>query len=174
MSSVNKVILIGNLTRDPEIRYTPKGTAVGDLGMAMNRVRMDDNDQRIEEVTFVDVTVWGKTAENVGKFLSKGRQVYIEGRLQMDTWDDKTTGQKRTKLKVVADNVTFLGSKDDNAGSADNAQRSHDSQHQASQRHDSNPPGRPGGPPDLPPPVDEPGAPAPAADPTDDEDDIPF
>lgn len=110
MASVNKVILIGNLTRDPEVRYTPKGTAVADIALACNRVRTGDDGNRIEEVTYVDVTLWGRTAELSGQYLSKGRPVYIEGRLQLDSWDDKATGQKRSKLRVVGETMQFLGS----------------------------------------------------------------
>ena len=110
MASVNKVILIGNLTRDPEVKYTPKGTAVADIAMAMNRVRTGDDGNRIEEVTYVDVTLWGRQAELSGQYLSKGRSVYIEGRLQLDTWDDKSTGQKRSRLRVVGEVMQFLGS----------------------------------------------------------------
>lgn len=105
MASVNKVMLLGNLTRDPEIRYTPKGTAVTDLGMAINRIRTGDNGERIEEVTYVDVTLWGRSAELAGQYLSKGRSVFIEGRLQLDQWDDKATGQKRSRLRVVGENM---------------------------------------------------------------------
>lgn len=116
MASLNKVMLIGNLTRDPEVRYTPKGTAVTDLGLAMNRVYSTDGGERREEVTFVDVTVWGRQAESAGQWLAKGRPVFIEGRLQMDEWDDKNTGQKRYRLKVVADNWQFVGPKGENQG----------------------------------------------------------
>lgn len=108
MANLNKVLLIGNLTRDPEVRYTPKGTAVGDITLAVNRVWNDDGGNRQEEVTFVDVTMWGRTAELAKQYLQKGTGVFIEGRLQMDTWDDKATGQKRSKLKVVADSMQFL------------------------------------------------------------------
>lgn len=108
MANLNKVMLIGNLTRDPELRHTPKGSAVTDLGVAVNRKVQDGNGSWKDETTFVDVTVWGSSAENAHKYLSKGRGVFIEGRLQMDTWDDKATGQKRSKLKVVADNLQFL------------------------------------------------------------------
>ncbi len=108
MANLNKVMLLGNLTRDPELRHTPKGSAVADLGVAVNRKIQDGNGGWKDETTFVDVTVWGSSAENAHKYLSKGRGVFIEGRLQMDTWDDKATGQKRSKLKVVADNVQFL------------------------------------------------------------------
>ena len=108
MASVNKVMLLGNLTHDPEIRYTPKGTAVTDLGMAVNRVRTGDNGERIEEVTYVDVTLWGRQAELAGQYLGKGRPVFIEGRLQLDQWDDKQSGQKRSRLRVVGENMQFL------------------------------------------------------------------
>lgn len=108
MANLNKVMLIGNLTRDPELRHTPKGSAVTDLGLAVNRKVQDGSGGWKDETTFVDVTVWGSSAENAHKYLSKGRGVFVEGRLQMDTWDDKATGQKRSKLKVVADNLQFL------------------------------------------------------------------
>ena len=108
MANLNKVLLIGNLTRDPEVRYTPKGTAVADIGIAINRVWSNDQNQRQEETTFVDVTLWGRQAELAQQYLTKGRGVFIEGRLQMDTWDDKQTGQKRSKLKVVAESLQFL------------------------------------------------------------------
>ena len=110
MANLNKVMLIGNLTRDPELRYTPKGTAVADIGMAINRVWTNDQGERQEETTFVDVTLWGRQAELAQQYLSKGRPVYIEGRLQMDTWEDKNSGQKRSKLKVVGENMQFIGS----------------------------------------------------------------
>lgn len=110
MANYNKVLLVGNLTRDPELRYTPKGTAVGDLGLAINRkFGGGDGSPLKEETTFVDVTVWGRDAENADKYLRKGRSVMIEGRLQLDTWEDKSTGQKRNKLKVVAETVQYLG-----------------------------------------------------------------
>lgn len=109
MANLNKVMLIGNLTRDPELRYTPKGTAVAEIGMAINRVRTNDQGQRQEDTTFVDVTLWGRQAELAQQYLTKGRPVYIEGRLQMDTWEDKNSGQKRSKLKVVGENMQFLG-----------------------------------------------------------------
>ena len=108
MANLNKVMLIGNLTRDPELRYTPKGTAVAELGMAVNRVRTNDQGERQEETTFIDVTLWARQAELAQQYLAKGRPVYIEGRLQMDTWEDKNTGQKRSKLKVVGENMQFL------------------------------------------------------------------
>lgn len=110
MANFNKVILIGNLTRDPEVRYTPKGTAVGDIALAVNRVTGGgDGGERREETTYIDVTLWGRTAELAQQYLSKGRSVMIEGRLQLDSWEDKNTGQKRSKLKVVGENMQFLG-----------------------------------------------------------------
>lgn len=109
MANLNKVLLLGNVTRDPEVRYTPKGSAVCDLGVAVNRGYTTDSGEKREEVTFVDVTLWGRTAEVASEYLKKGRPVFIEGRLQMDTWDDKQTGQKRTRLRVVAENMQLLG-----------------------------------------------------------------
>jgi single-strand DNA-binding protein len=109
MASFNKVILLGNLTRDPEVRYTPKGSAVCDLGIAVNRVYTTDSGEKREEVTYVDVVLWARLAEIAGEYLKKGRPVFIEGRLQMDSWDDKQTGQKRTKLRVVGESMQLLG-----------------------------------------------------------------
>lgn len=111
MASYNKVLLLGNLTRDPEVRYTPKGSAVADLGIAVNRQYTLDSGEKREEVTFVDVTFWGRTAEIAGEYLKKGRPVFIEGRLQLDTWDDKQSGQKRSKLKVIGEMMQMLGSR---------------------------------------------------------------
>lgn len=117
MASFNKVILVGNLTRDPQVRYTTGGTAVAEIGMAVSRQWFDkQTNQRKEETTFVDVTLWGRQAEVAGEYLAKGRPVLIEGRLQLDSWDDKETGQKRSKLKVVGENMTMLGSRNDGGG----------------------------------------------------------
>jgi len=110
MASFNKVLLLGNLTRDPEVRYTPKGSAVCDLGIAVNRSYTTDAGEKREEATFVDVTLWGRAAEVAGEYLRKGRPVFIEGRLQLDSWDDKQTGQKRSKLKVIGETMQLLGS----------------------------------------------------------------
>lgn len=118
MASYNKVMLMGNLTRDPEVRYTPKGSAVTDLALAVNRVyTTTDTNERREEVTYVDVVLWGRQAEIAGQYLKKGRPIFIEGRLQMDTWEDKQTGQKRSKIRVVGETMHFLDSKRD--GSSD-------------------------------------------------------
>jgi single-strand DNA-binding protein len=116
MANLNKVMLIGNLTRDPEVRYTAKGTAVGDIALAINRFFQNEQGERQEETTFVDVTLWGKTAELAQTYLTKGRPVYIEGRLHMDTWQDRETGQKRSRLKVVCDTMQFLGSREGGGG----------------------------------------------------------
>lgn len=116
MASFNKVMLLGNLTRDPEVKYTPKGSAVTDLGIAVNRTYTTDGGEKREETTFVDVTMWGRQAEIAGEYLKKGRPVFIEGRLQLDTWDDKQTGQKRSKLRVVCENFQMLGSRDGGEG----------------------------------------------------------
>ena len=112
MASFNKVILVGNLTRDVELRHTPGGTAVGELGLAVNRTWFDkQSNEKKEEVTFVEVTLWGRQAEVASEYLGKGREVLIEGRLQMDSWDDKQTGAKRYKLKVVGESMTMIGGK---------------------------------------------------------------
>ena len=107
---VNKVILVGNLGKDPEVRYTSGGQAVANLRIATSRSWTDkQSGQKKEETEWHDVEVWGKQAEQCGEFLSKGRQVYVEGRLKTDSWDDKQTNQKRFRVKVVADTVRFLG-----------------------------------------------------------------
>lgn len=108
MANVNKVILIGNITRDIELKYTPKGTAMTELGLAINRTFTQDGSKK-EEVLFVDVTLWGRTAEVASEYAKKGSPIYVEGRLQMDTWEDKQTGQKRSKLRVVGDVLQLLG-----------------------------------------------------------------
>jgi single-strand DNA-binding protein len=118
MASFNKVILLGNLTRDPEVRYTPKGSAVCDLGIAINRQYTLDSGEKREEVTFVDVVLWSRLAEIAGEYLKKGRPIFIEGRLQLDTWDDKQTGQKRSKLRVIGETMQLLGGRPPGAGGA--------------------------------------------------------
>ena len=116
MASFNKVILLGNLTRDPEVRYTPKGSAVCDLGLAVNRNYTLENGEKREEVTYVDVVLWARLAEIAGEYLKKGRPVFIEGRLQLDTWDDKQSGQKRSKLRVIGETMQLLGSRPSGGG----------------------------------------------------------
>ncbi len=119
MASLNKVFLIGNLTHDPELRYTPNGSAVTDLRLAMNRYYTTKEGERREEATFIDVTVWERQAENCCQYLKKGRPVHVEGSIRMESWNDKNTGEKRTKLKVLAENVQFLDSRRDDSGGSD-------------------------------------------------------
>jgi single-strand DNA-binding protein len=115
MASFNRVILLGNLTRDPELRYLQSGTAVVDIGLAVNDKRKNANGEWVEETTFVDVTLWGRTAEVVGEYLGKGSPVLIEGRLKLDTWEGQD-GQKRSKLKVVGERMQMVGAKGGQGG----------------------------------------------------------
>lgn len=112
MPNYNKVILIGNLTRDPEVRYTPSGTAIAKFGLAINRSFRTGEEQR-EETTFVDIDAFGKQAEVIGEYVKKGRPLMVEGRLRTDSWDDKATGQKRSRLGVVLESFQFLDSRMD-------------------------------------------------------------
>ena len=157
MANLNKVFLIGNLTRDPELRVTPKGTAVCSFGLAVNRVYRDEGGNTHEETTFVDIEAWGKQGETISKYLSKGRSVMIEGRLRFDSWESKT-GEKRSKLKVVADNFQFLGRGGGEGGSSEGEDQSLER---------SSPPQRTGAAPAAP----QAQVPAPAEDL---EDDVPF
>jgi single-strand DNA-binding protein len=109
MASFNRVILVGNLTRDPELRYIASGTAVSEIGLAVND-RVKRNEQWVDETTFVDITLWGRTAEVANEYLSKGSAVLIEGRLKYDTWEKD--GQKRSKLRVVGERMQMLGGRD--------------------------------------------------------------
>ena len=149
MANFNKVILAGNLTRDPEVRYTPKGTAIAKLGMAINRTWKTDTGETKEEVTFVDVDAFGRQAEVISQYLKKGRPILVEGRLKLDQWDDKQTGQKRSRLGVVLEGFQFLDSGRGDGGGG---------------RGSSSPPPSPSAPPNGP----EPEGPAP------EEDDVPF
>ena len=117
MASFNSVVLLGNLTRDPELRYTPQGVAVGDFALAVNRKYSKKDGQKVDEVAFVDITCWNRLAEIAAEFLRKGRPVLVSGHLTQDRWEDEATGQKRSKLRVVAETLQFLGSgsKDDAA-----------------------------------------------------------
>ena len=143
MASFNKVILLGNLTRDPEVRYTPKGSAVCDLGLAVNRTYTLDNGEKREEVTFVDVVLWARLAEIAGEYLKKGRPVFIEGRLQLDTWDDKQSGQKRSKLRVIGETMQLLGGR---PGGAAGGESSSDEERPARAAAKTSPPPKPAGP----------------------------
>jgi len=110
MANLNKVMLIGNLTRDPELRVTPKGTAICTFSLAVNRKFKDESGGEREEVTYVDIEAWGKSGENISKYCTKGRPLFVEGRLRLDQWEDKNTKEKRSRMKVVCENFQFLGS----------------------------------------------------------------
>jgi single-strand DNA-binding protein len=118
MANFNKVYLMGNLTRDPEMRVTPKGTAICQFGLAISRSWKDESGQVREETAFVDVEAWGKQGEVISKYCTKGRPLFVEGRLKFDQWEDKTSGQKRSKLKVVLENFQFIGGRTDGAPAA--------------------------------------------------------
>ena len=153
MANFNKVILAGNLTRDPELRYTPKGTAIAKIGIAINRNWTSETGEKREEVTFVDVDAFGKQAELIGQYFKKGRPILMEGRLKYDTWDDKQTNQKRSKLGVVMESFQFLDSRSGEGGASGAGAASR--------------PARPA-PGSSDPPPSEPEGPAP------EEDDVPF
>lgn len=110
MPNLNQVNLMGNLTRDPELRVTPKGTAICQFSLAINRKWKDESQQEREEVTYVDCEAWGKSGENISKYCTKGRPLFVNGRLKLDQWEDKTTHEKRSKMKVVVEQFQFLGS----------------------------------------------------------------
>lgn len=129
MASYNRVILVGNLTRDPQLRYTPNtGTPVAELGLAVNDRRKNANGEWVEETTFVDVTLWARTAEVACEYLSKGSPVLIEGRLKLDTWETND-GQKRSKLRVVGDRMQMLGSRGSGSGGGRPASAPEDSEY---------------------------------------------
>lgn len=109
MPSLNKVLLMGNLTRDPELRVTPKGTPICQFSLAINRQFKMDSGETREEVIYVDVEAWGKQGETIAKYMVKGRPLYVEGRLRLDQWEDKTTKEKRSRMKVVLEQFQFLG-----------------------------------------------------------------
>jgi len=121
MASFNRVILAGNLTRDPELRYTPKGLAISKIGLAINRTWKNEAGETKEEVTFVDVDSFGRQAEVIAQYFKKGRPILVEGRLRLDQWDDKQTGQKRSKLGVVLEGFSFVDSNRGDGGGAPSA-----------------------------------------------------
>jgi single-strand DNA-binding protein len=170
MANLNKVMLIGNLTRDPEIKYTPKGQAIAELGLAINRRYTTESGEKREETTFVDVTLWGRLAEIAKEYLTKGRPVYIEGRLTLDTWDDKQTGQKRSKMRVTGDQMQLLGSRADSGGSGGGF--SGGSSGAPGEDFEQRPPARSTGGGGAQPPQRRPAPPA--AAPQEEDDDIPF
>lgn len=110
MANFNKVIIAGNLTRDPELRYTPKGLAIAKLGMAINRTWKNEAGETKEEVNFIDVDAFGRQAEVIAQYMKKGRPLLVEGRLKQDTWEDKATNQKKSRLVVVLESFSFLDS----------------------------------------------------------------
>lgn len=140
MASFNQVILIGNLTRDPELRVTPKGTSICQFGIAVNRTYKDEAGNSKEEVNFFDIEAWGKQGEIISKYLSKGRPIFVQGRLRQDTWDDKATGQKRSKIKIVLEGFQFIGSRD--GGGAQSGGASEENFDQASPVERNSPPPR--------------------------------
>lgn len=111
--NLNRLQIAGNLTRDPELKFTANGTAVCNFGVAINKRWTNEAGEKREDVTFVDATAFGKTGENISQYLKKGRGIFIEGRLKLDTWDDKTSGQKRSKLGVVVESFQFIDGKKD-------------------------------------------------------------
>ena len=114
MASYNRVIVMGNLTRDPEVRYLPSGQAVCDLGVAVNE-RVKKDNEWVDQPTFLDVTFWEKQAETAGQYLRKGNPVLVEGKLRQESWNDKNTGEKRSKLKIIGDRLVLMGGKNDGA-----------------------------------------------------------
>lgn len=116
MANLNKVMLMGNLTADPELRATPKGLAVTDIRLAINRYLGGEGGERREEVVYLDVTLWGKQAEFACQYMSKGHGVFVEGRLQMDSWEDKQTGQKRSRLRVIGESIQAISSRSGGQG----------------------------------------------------------
>ena len=181
MAQLNKVFLMGNLTRDPELRRLPSGTAVTELGLALNRSFTGKDGERREEVVFVDVTVWDRQAETCVEYLKKGRAVHVEGYLKMDQWDDKSTGEKRSKLKVQADRVQFLGSRDAPGGGGSDEEFSSPAPREAAPRRAApetrstgNGPSRAGYNANPAPSASARRPPAPPADADPDDDDIPF
>lgn len=153
MASFNKVILVGNLTRDPELRYSPKGVAIAKLGLAVNRRWTSETGEVREETTFVDIDAFGKQAETIATYCKKGRPLLVEGRLKLDQWEDKS-GQKRTKLGVVLEGFSFLDSLRGEPASPAGAEPARQ-------------PAAPAAPPVPEPPAAEPEGPPP-------EDDVPF
>lgn len=164
MASFNKVILIGNLTRDPELRVTPKGTAICQFGLAVNRKFKDGSGSLREEVTFVDIEAWDRSGETISKYCNRGSPLMVEGRLKLDTWEDKNNpGQKRSKMKVVLENFQLLSGRDGGGGGGGGASSGSDSDSvdQTVERH-------------SPPPRSAPRAPQPAPQNDFNDEDVPF
>ena len=162
MANYNKVMLMGNLTRDPELRYTPSGTPIASFGLAVNRRFKRQDGEQVEETCFVDITAFGRQAEVVSEYLSKGRPLFVEGRLHQESWEAQD-GQKRTKLSVTLENFQFLGSRGQDGGESGGDRPSRGSQSQRPERRPA-------------PAADNAPPPAPADAGPDDfsDDDIPF
>ncbi|HMO26403.1 MAG TPA: single-stranded DNA-binding protein [Tepidisphaeraceae bacterium] len=143
MASFNRVILMGNLTRDPQLRYTPNQTAVCDFGVATNRKYRTASGEEREDVCFVDCSAWGKQAEVINQYLTKGRGILVEGRLKLDTWEDKQGGGKRSKLSVVVENFQFVGGRGEGAPGGGGGGDDYGQSSQPPQRGPARPPGRP-------------------------------
>jgi single-strand DNA-binding protein len=158
MANFNKVILAGNLTRDPELRYTPKGTAIAKFGLAINRTWKNEAGENKEEVCFVDVDAFSRQAEVIAQYMRKGKPILLEGRLKLDTWEDKNTHQKQSKLKVHLEAFSFIDTKGPEAGAPPSPD--------APRR----PAAAPGAPPAAAKPAEGPEGEAPAVE----EDDVPF
>jgi single-strand DNA-binding protein len=135
MANLNRVLLIGNLTRDPELRVTPKGTAICQFGLAVNRSFKDAAGQTRDETTFIDVEAWGRQGEVISKYCTKGRALFVEGRLRYDQWEDKTSGQKRSRLSVVLENFQFIGAGRGDGPGAGGADESDPGHSPAPERH---------------------------------------
>ena len=146
MANFNKVYLIGNLTRDPELRVTPKGTAICQFGIAVNRKFKDESGALRDDTTFVDIEAWGRQGEAISKYCTKGKPLFIEGRLKFDQWEDKTSGPTRSKLKVVLENFEFLGSGQRDGGSVGGAGGEFDQSAPSPERHSPPPRGATGKP----------------------------
>lgn len=159
MPALNKVLLMGNLTRDPELRVTPKGTPICQFGLAINRKFKTDAGESREEALFVDVEAWGKQGELIAKHVTKGRPLYVEGRLRLDQWEDKNTKEKRSRMKVVLEQFQFLG---DTRGGDNSAPPS-----ESGQQHNAGAAERPS-------PPATPGKPTRPAGSNDSEEDVPF
>lgn len=143
MPSLNKVLLMGNLTRDPELRVTPKGTSICQFSLAINRqFKMESGESR-EEVIYVDVEAWGKQGETIAKYVTKGRPLYVEGRLRLDQWEDKNTKEKRSRMKVVLEQFQFLGEGRGGGGGGSSSGEYDQTGGSAPERH--SPPPRTGG-----------------------------
>ena len=175
MADLNKVFLMGRLTFDPELRRTPNGTAVVELRMATSRSWMGKDGERKEETLFIDVTVWDRQAENCCQYLKKGSSIHVDGSLKMDTWDDKTTGEKRSKIKVHADRVQFLDRRGDSGGGPMTDDEFAPSAREPQSRRPPSVPSGPGnGPGRGATSAPNPTTRRPAPEPVSDEDDIPF